>query len=239
MASFSTASHLHQSGKLKVLVAPTAAGKTTLAEMMVQAGHGQRKVTLTTRDPRPGEKDGIDYFFVTRELFLRREREGFFLEHATVHGNLYGTPKESVLSSLATGKNVILAIDIQGLRQIKAHREELVRNALLSVFIYASLPTIRRRLIARAAAKGKPIDPAELETRLATAETELKCIHECDASISNDVDGDERLAATFQALQRAINFRTRLAATPAEKRPWHQPRWQVRPAAAGTGAVVG
>lgn len=215
-------------GKFIVVVGPTAAGKTSLVDMLVGAGYGRRQITCTTRAMRPGEEDGKDYHFLTREAFMKQQQDGMFLEFAEVHGNLYGTPKAPIIKSLAAGQDVICAIDIQGLRQIKGCPEELIRYGLFSVFLYASLRTVERRLKARALAQGKSISVAELETRLATAERELKCITECHAVVVNELDGGPHIAKAFTSLRQAIDLRGRLVGFRKRPRPWDQVAWKRR-----------
>ena len=224
--------HSPQNGRFTCLVGPTAVGKTTFVDMLVKGGYGRRQITCTTRAPRPDEEDGKDYYFFTREVFMKRQQEGLFLEYAEVHGNLYGTPKAPILESLAAGEDVVCAIDIQGLRQIKAHDDELIRHGLLAIFIYASMATVERHLRVRALAQGKPISEEEVAARLASAKKELGCVSECQATVVNDLDGPEHIAAAFSALRRAIDLRGRLASSKSQLRPWHQHPWVPRSAAA-------
>src|SRR5262245_11234301 len=100
---------------LIVISAPSGGGKTTLCEMLLESNRNvTRAITCTTRDPRKGEKDGEDYYFLDATTFLKRVQAGNFLEHATVYGNSYGTLKSEVLSKLRQGKDVLLNIDVQG-----------------------------------------------------------------------------------------------------------------------------
>jgi len=217
-----------ENGKFICVVGPTCAGKTTFVERLVLEGYGRRQTTCTTRPARPGEEDGKDYFFLTREAFLRRRQEGLFLESAEVHGHFYGTPKAPILESLSEGGDVICAIDVQGLRQVKAHQDELIRYGLFSVFIYASLQTVERRLRARSLAQGKEVSPEEFAARLASAQEELKAIPECQAVVVNDRDGEEYIATAFERLKAALNLRGRLMKARPESRPWHQIGWTPR-----------
>ena len=111
------------SSLLIVLSAPSGGGKTTLCEqMLANNANIARAVTCTTRAPREGERDGVDYYFLTAEDFLKRVQAGNFLEHATVYGNSYGTLKSEVLGKLRAGKDVLLAVDVQGAAAIRAQR---------------------------------------------------------------------------------------------------------------------
>src|SRR6267142_5479390 len=110
---------------LVVISAPSGTGKTTLCEQLLKARPNlTRAITCTTRDPRPGERDGVDYYFLDAATFLKRVQAGNFLEHATVHGNSYGTLKSEVLGKLRQGKDVILNVDVQGAAAIRAHAEQ-------------------------------------------------------------------------------------------------------------------
>src|SRR6185503_20839970 len=101
--------HHHHSGLLIVISAPSGGGKTTLCEQLLEhQPNTVRAVTCTTREPREGEKDGVDYYFLDAGTFLKRVQAGNFLEHATVHGNSYGTLKSEVLGKLRQGLDVIL-----------------------------------------------------------------------------------------------------------------------------------
>lgn len=157
---------------LIVLSAPSGGGKTTLCEQMLKDNPNlSRAVTCTTRHPREGERDGVDYFFLTAEDFLRRVQAGNFLEHATVYGNSYGTLKSEVLGKLRAGKDVLLAVDVQGAAAIRtqaAGDPELAR-ALVQVFLTPeSLTVLEQRLKKR----GKDA-PEAIKKRLAVARQEI------------------------------------------------------------------
>jgi guanylate kinase len=132
-------------GQLIVLSGPSGSGKTTLGDRLERDYGCEYVVTATTRPPRAGERPGVDYQFMTREEFERRLAAGEFLEHAVVHGNLYGTPRRAVEDALARGATLILEIDTQGADNIRKagipHR---------SVFIQVpDEATLERRLRAR------------------------------------------------------------------------------------------
>src|SRR5687767_9305439 len=123
---------------LIVVSAPSGGGKTTLCEQLL-AKHPNmtRAVTCTTREPRQGEVDGEDYYFLDAGSFLKRVQAGNFLEHATVYGNSYGTLKSEVLSKLRQGKDVLLNVDVQGAASIRVHTndDEELRSTLVTVFL--------------------------------------------------------------------------------------------------------
>src|SRR5882757_9914245 len=121
----STASELNcvaiTSPLLILISAPSGGGKTTLCERLLAARPGMsRAVTCTTRAPRRGEQDGVDYYFLNAGSFLKRVQAGNFLEHATVYGNSYGTLKSEVLGKMRQGQDVLLNVDVQGAASIRA-----------------------------------------------------------------------------------------------------------------------
>lgn len=135
---------------LVILSGPSGSGKTTLCNGFIKH-HPDfvRAVTCTTRPPRPGEKDGIDYYFVDADDFIARVHKDEFLEHATVYEKNYGTLKTEVDSKLSRGKNVLLAVDVQGASAIReqAKSNETLRCALVTVFIIPpSMKELERRL---------------------------------------------------------------------------------------------
>src|SRR3954469_18221164 len=123
---------------LIVISAPSGGGKTTLCQqLMASRPRMTRAITCTTREPRPGEKDGIDYYFLDAATFLKRVQAGNFLEHATVFGNSYGTLKAEVLGKLRQGRDVLLNVDVQGAAAIRerALDDAELKRALVSVFL--------------------------------------------------------------------------------------------------------
>jgi guanylate kinase len=172
-------------GTLLILSAPSGAGKTSLAKALVQqVPDTMISVSHTTRAPRPGERDGVDYFFVTREDFEAMAAAGRFLEHARVFDNYYGTSRDAVERWLAEGKNVILDIDWQGARHI---REQMPRA--VSVFI---LPPSREVLESRLRGRGQDSDEV-IARRMRDAVSEMRHYDEFDVVVEND-DFDAALA---------------------------------------------
>jgi guanylate kinase len=157
---------------LIVISAPSGGGKTTLCKQLLAAHPNlTRAVTCTTRAPREGEKDGIDYYFLDAESFLKRVQAGNFLEHATVYGNSYGTLKSEVLGKLRQGKDVLLNIDVQGAAAVRerAADDGELKNALVSVFLTtATLDELEARLKKR----GQD-SPAAIQKRLSVARQEI------------------------------------------------------------------
>ena len=158
---------------LLVLVsAPSGGGKTTLCnELLAARPDMTRAVTCTTRAPRSGEQDGVDYYFLDAASFLKRVQAGNFLEHATVFGNSYGTLKSEVLGKLRQGKDVLLNIDVQGAATIRQRaQEELeLKKALVSIFLTPpSLSILEERLKKRGTDS-----PAVIQKRLSVARQEI------------------------------------------------------------------
>lgn len=133
-------------GRLFVVAGPSGAGKGTLiAELLKRYPRTRLSVSATTREPRPGERDGVDYHFLGREEFLRRAGAGEFLEWAEVHGNLYGTPRGAVEEWLEKGQDVILEIDVQGARQVRERMPEAVTIFVEPPSMEALEERLRRR----------------------------------------------------------------------------------------------
>jgi guanylate kinase len=165
-------------GRLIVVSGPSGAGKSTLIKASLQAvPELAYSVSATTREPRPGEVDGIDYIFLSRREFERWIEEGRFLEWAEYSGNLYGTPEQKVEEFLDEGKSVILELELQGARQVQVKRPDAVM-----VFVRApSLEETRRRLTGRATESEEA-----LESRLATAVKEVAAREEFDHEVVNE-----------------------------------------------------
>lgn len=166
-------------GLLFVMSSPSGAGKTTLSRRLLAAdGNIEMSVSVTTRRPRPGEVDGIDYHFITQAAFQEMVAQHELLEWATVFGNSYGTPKKPVEDSLLAGRDVLFDIDWQGTQQLaQAMPEDLVR-----LFILPPTPdALRTRLITRAQDTS-----AVIAKRMAEAAHEISHWPEYDYVIVND-----------------------------------------------------
>jgi guanylate kinase len=169
-------------GTLYVIAAPSGAGKTSLVQALLERESGiALSVSYTSRLPRPGEIDGRHYHFVPREVFQRMVEADAFYEHADVHGDLKGTARTAVEPLLAQGRDVLLEIDWQGARQVRAKCP-----ACVSIFILPpSRAELERRLRARAS------DSVEtIARRLANSREEVAHAHEFDYIVVNDQFGD-------------------------------------------------
>jgi guanylate kinase len=165
-------------GTLYIVAAPSGAGKTSLTRALLEQEPGiALSVSYTSRAPRPNEVDGVHYHFVSRSLFEEMIRRGEFFEHAVVHGDLKGTARTAVERTLAQGKDVLLEIDWQGARQVRAQMLDTV-----SIFILPpSRAELERRLRARAADSEEVI-----RRRLVDSRADIAHAQEFDYLIVND-----------------------------------------------------
>jgi guanylate kinase len=165
-------------GLLFVVSAPSGTGKTTVVERLVQVFPDLAlSRSYTSRAMREGEKDGVDYNFITRERFEAMIADDAFLEWADVFGNLYGTAKAEAERELATGRDLVLVIDVQGARQVRANGAHTV-----GIFVLPpSFDALEQRL------RGRSKDSEEaIRKRLATARREIRAVAEYEYVIVND-----------------------------------------------------
>lgn len=166
-------------GHVFVISSPSGGGKTTVVDRLrARLPRLRRSVSVTTRLPRRGERDGREYSFVTAKQFAQLRRRRQLLEWAKVHGAYYGTPRRPVLEAMAGGHDVILSIDVQGARKI---RRALGRRARLVFLLPPSIDDLRRRLQQRRTDSSKAI-----RQRLAAARRELACASWYDVCVVND-----------------------------------------------------
>jgi len=160
-----------RSGLLCVVSGPSGSGKTTLCRRFSESDPGAvYAVSATTRAPREGERDGIDYFFLGRGEFEARIAGGEFLEYAEVHGRLYGTLKSEVVGHLAAGRDVLMDLDVQGAALVRASGDPVIRAALVDIFIL--LPS-DEELVERLRGRGTETDE-QLALRLRNAREESR-----------------------------------------------------------------
>jgi guanylate kinase len=165
-------------GHVFVITGPSGVGKGTLIRGLLERVPGlELSVSATTRPPRPGERDGVDYHFLSGEEFDRRVANGEFVEHARYSGHQYGTLRSELERRMAEAAGVVLEIEVQGARQIRAAMPEAVQ-----VFIAPpSVEALRARLVGRGTDA-----PADVEARLATALEELEAETEFEYVVVND-----------------------------------------------------
>jgi guanylate kinase len=164
-----------------VVSAPSGAGKTTLARAVLQRlPEITQTISWTTRDPRPGERDGVDYTFVTQDAFDRHQALGGFLESAVVHGNNYGTPESEIERIQADGHDALLVIDVQG--------AEVVRTRLADAVTIFVLPPSRKVLDERLSGRdgGDPTNEETVLRRLGVAAAEIAHFVRYDYVVVND-----------------------------------------------------
>ena len=165
-------------GNLIVISGPSGAGKGTICKALLEREDNLYiSVSATTRSPRKGEVDGVNYYFLTQEEFKKKVDNNEFLEWAEVHGNYYGTPKFNVEEMINEGKNIILEIDVQGALNVKKNCED-------GVFIFIlppSMEELKRRIIARGSET-----PESLIKRFKTAYEEINYISNYNYAVVND-----------------------------------------------------
>ena len=164
-------------GKLFTMSGPSGVGKGTIVRELLKACPDLKlSVSCTTRQPRPGETEGVHYFFVSKERFEELAASGQMLEWANVHGNCFGTPRGYVEQMLAQGYNVLLEIDVQGSLQVLENMPETI-----GIFI---LPPSRAELVRRLSGRGTE-NKQQLETRIRNAEAEVKAAEQFPYLIVN------------------------------------------------------
>ncbi|KAB2649002.1 MAG: guanylate kinase [Verrucomicrobiota bacterium] len=180
---------------LLILAGPAGSGKSTLCDRLVDQNIGfSRVVTTTTRAPREGEINGIDYHFFSHEDFDTRIQKEEFLEWAWVHGHKkYGTLKSSVLDPLKNGQDLVMSVDVQGVESFRkfASQNELIKKAIVTIFIVID----HERLLNRMRLRGKD-DEVEIANRMKTAEKELKEQDKFDYRIHSNTRDEDFAALT-------------------------------------------
>lgn len=187
-----------QQGAILVLSGPSGAGKSTIINAASdEIGEYYFSISTTTRAPRVGEEDGVDYFFVSKESFEEDIKAGNFLEYAQVHGNYYGTSLRPVREALEEGKLVIFDIDVQGHRLVRAKLNDITTSAFITPPTLSELET---RLRARSTD-----DEAVIIGRIENAKSEIKAVGEYDFTIINDIV--EKAAREFVIVAKAARLK--------------------------------
>lgn len=164
-----TESMSEKQGKLVVISGPSGAGKTSVCRVLKENAEVEFSVSATTRRMREGEQDGVDYHFLTREVFEQRLSEDQFLEHAEYNGNLYGTPRWPMDDALARGKTFLVEIEVDGTRQLR-------RRGVEGLYLFIEPPSIDelRQRLERRGTNGAE----EIAQRVAIAEQEIEAARE-------------------------------------------------------------
>lgn len=162
-----------------VVSGPSGGGKTTIVERLLKrVPELKRSISVTTREPRAGEKNGVDYLFVSQKEFDDMRQHNELLEWAEVHGSYYGTPKSAVMSALEQGQSLVLCIDVQGAERI---RQFLGKRSVLFFLMPPSIEDLRERLMLRNTETKEAVD-----RRLKAAAKEMACAVWYDEQIVND-----------------------------------------------------
>jgi len=203
-------------GLLLIISSPSGGGKTTLCNRLLAWDPNiTRVVTCTTRAPRPGEQDGKDYFFLSKNEFERRIAAGDFLEHAQYTGHYYGTPRRFVEEQIAAGREVLMAVEVQGATNVmKLARNSALADSLVTLFLMPpTMELLEQRLRKRA-----QDDEATIQQRLRIAKEEMAHWREYDyAIVTGHIDDD---VAHAKAIIIAEKCRTRRV--PKGGQPWVQ-----------------
>jgi guanylate kinase len=184
---------------LVVLSGPSGVGKDTIIERLMQLDPNLRySVSFTTRKPRPGEADGVNYTFVSREKFEQLARAGHFLEHASYDGNLYGTPAGPVEEARASGHDILLKIEVKGAKQVRARVPD-------AFFIFLAPPS-PEELVRRQKLRGSETHQ-DMTERRRIAEEEMTFASDYDHVVVND-DLERAVAEVLEAIRAARERQT-------------------------------
>ena len=164
--------------RLFIISGPSAVGKGTIVKRILKSdGKVHLSVSATTRNPREGEEEGVSYYFMSDEQFVKAVGEGGFLEHASVHGHYYGTPKAPVMSQLKAGRDVILEIDVQGAMHVK----ESYPDGVFIFILPPSVDALRSRIMHRGTESEE-----DIQVRLGAAQREMEYLEHYDYYVVND-----------------------------------------------------
>jgi guanylate kinase len=196
--------HFSRQGILFVISAPSGAGKTTLVQALRKNPNFFYSVSCTTRAPRADEIDGEHYRFLAAADFHTRMEAGDFLEHAQVHGDLYGTLREPVVTNLKSGVDVLIDIDTQGAATIRSCGDMVIRQALADIFIMPpDVEELRRRLTKRGTETEQ-----QIESRLATARREMELWRDYRYTVvSGSIEEDLQKVRTIMSAEAYLSRR--------------------------------
>ncbi len=186
-------------GLLFIISGPAGSGKGTIVSRVRELAPFDFSVSATTRNPRPGEIDGVHYHFMTKEMFEAKIASGDMLEHAEYVGNYYGTPREPVEATLSAGKNIILDIEVQGALQVKEKMPEAIM-----IFV---LPPNYETLVERIRGRGTETEDV-IEKRMTRAKWELTNFPRYDYVVVNETGGVEKAAESVLDIMKAEGLKT-------------------------------
>ncbi|MBQ8146815.1 MAG: guanylate kinase [Clostridia bacterium] len=187
-------------GILFILSGPSGSGKgTVLSRLFSKHPEIKYSVSMTTREPRPGEMHGINYYFVSREDFEKRINNGELLEYATFDGNYYGTPKKEIESFLERGIDVILEIEVKGAMQVL----ERAKDAVAIMITPPDIQTLEKWL------RGRGTNSEEsINERLTTAKEEIRCLPKYHYSVINEESKQDECAELIYSIMQAEHHKT-------------------------------
>lgn len=195
-------------GILFVISAPSGAGKSTLLNGIRHYGDFEYSVSCTTRSPRPGERNGTDYHFLSRAEFESEIQAGNLLEWAEVHGNYYGTRRSEVTGRLGIGIDVLVDVDVQGARSIRACADTSIVNSLTDIFLAPpSMEDLERRLRKRGTETEE-----QVSIRLRNASREMGCWNEYEYIIVSGSPEEDQY--NFRAIMTAERMKVRRSRVP-------------------------
>jgi len=187
-------------GLLAVISGPSGVGKDTLIERLRLRDPSLRySISYTTRKPRPGEADGVNYLFVSRQQFEELIAQGFFLEYAIYNGNYYGTPAAAVEEARAAGHDILLKIEVHGAAQVR-------KRAADALFIFIAPPS-KEELVRRQELREGAAPDEDMVERLKIAETEMKHASEYDHVVIND-ELERAVAEVLEIIRKARERQT-------------------------------
>ena len=189
---------MNKKGLLFVISGPAGTGKGTVIKHLLETGEFFYSVSATTRAPRPGEVNGVNYHFITKEEFEQKISAGEMLEYAEYVGNYYGTPKSAVEEALDAGKNVILEIETKGALQIR----EKMPEAVLILILAPDITTLEARLVGRGTESSEII-----AKRMTEARREVQLLDKYDYVVINDDGKSEDAALDIRAISKIEKMR--------------------------------
>ncbi len=190
---------MNKKGLLFIISGPAGSGKGTIVSRVRELAPFELSVSATTRNPRPGEIDGVHYHFLTKEQFEEKINAGEMLEHAKYSSNYYGTPKAPVEQILSEGKNIILEIEVQGALQVK----EKMPDAVM-IFV---MPPNYETLLSRIRGRGTETEEV-IQTRMKQSHFEIDNFDKYDYVVVNETNGIEKAAQDVLDIMKVETFRT-------------------------------